>query len=239
MSGKSWPRRLLRWSLVLFLVGLVLGVGAIGIAYWLIAPRLPDVAEIRDMRLQVPLRVVTADGKLVAVFGEARRAPVKIADVPERLRNAFVAIEDSRFYQHPGIDVVGIARAVWLLATTDRERVPGGSTITQQVARNYFLSSEYSFTRKLSEIFLALRLEKELSKDEILELYLNKIFFGYRAYGVVAAADFYYGKPLADLSLAESAMLASIPKFPSSGNPLSNPARALTRRDYVLERMRE
>ena len=239
MSGKSWPRRLLRWSLVLFLIGLVLGAAAIGIAYWLIAPRLPDVAEIRDMRLQVPLRVVTADGKLVAVFGEARRAPVKIADVPERLRNAFVAIEDSRFYQHPGIDVVGIARAIWLLATTDRERVPGGSTITQQVARNYFLSSEYSFTRKLSEIFLALRLEKELSKDEILELYLNKIFFGYRAYGVVAAADFYYGKPLAELTLAESAMLASIPKFPSSGNPLSNPTRALTRRDYVLERMHE
>ncbi len=239
MSGKSWPRRLLRWSLVLFLVGLLLGAGAIGIAYWLIAPRLPDVAEIRDMRLQVPLRVVTADGKLVAVFGEARRSPVKIADVPERLRNAFVAIEDSRFYQHPGIDVVGIARAVWLLATTDRERVPGGSTITQQVARNYFLSSEYSFTRKLSEIFLALRMEKELSKDEILELYLNKIFFGYRAYGVVAAADFYYGKPLAELTLAECAMLASIPKFPSSGNPLSNPERALTRRDYVLERMLE
>jgi penicillin-binding protein 1A len=224
---------------MLTVLGLVLGSLAIGVAYWLISPRLPDVAEIREIRLQVPLRVLSADGRLVAVFGETRRTPIGIAEIPRDLKNAFIAIEDSRFYEHPGIDVIGIARAVWLLATTDRERVPGGSTITQQVARGFFLSSEYSFTRKLTEIFLALRLERELTKDEIFELYLNKIFFGYRAYGVVAAADFYYGKPLDQLSLAECAMLAAIPKFPSSGNPLNDPARALLRRDYVLQRMLE
>ncbi len=235
----SWPRRLLRWALTLTLLGLVLGAAAIGVAYWLIAPRLPDVAEIREIRLQVPLRVFSADERLIAVFGETRRTPVRIGTIPRDLKNAFIAIEDSRFYDHPGIDVVGIARAVWLLATTDRERVPGGSTITQQVARGFFLSSEYSFTRKLTEIFLALRLERELSKDEIFELYLNKIFFGYRAYGVAAAADFYYGKTLDQLSLAEAAMLAAIPKFPSSGNPLNDPGRALIRRDYVLQRMLE
>ena len=225
--------------MILALAGIVLGLSAVGIAYWLISPRLPDVAEIRDIRLQVPLKVLSQDGKLIAIFGETRRTPVKMADIPPQVRNAFIAIEDSRFYEHPGIDMVGIARAVWLLATTDRARVPGGSTITQQVARNFFLSAEYSFTRKISEIFLALRLEKELTKDEILELYLNKIFFGYRSYGVVAAADFYYGKSLGELTVAESAMLASIPKFPSSGNPLHNPERALQRRNYVLTRMRE
>jgi penicillin-binding protein 1A len=232
-------QKILLWGLALAVVGGLAGALAIGIAYWLLAPRLPDVAEIRDVRLQVPLRVMSADGRLIAVFGETRRTPVRIADVPERVRQAFIAIEDARFYQHVGIDLIGIGRAVWLLATTDRERVPGGSTITQQVARNYFLSAEYSFTRKLSEIFLALKLERELEKDEILELYLNKIFFGHRAYGVVAAADFYYGKSLAELDLAEAAMLAAIPKFPSTANPLQNPERARVRRDYVLERMHE
>jgi penicillin-binding protein 1A len=234
-----WFRRILKWGLILGLLCAVLGVAAIGVAYWLIAPRLPDVTELRDVRLQVPMRVYSADGKLVAVFGETRRTPVPVKDIPEQVRNAFIAIEDARFYEHPGIDVVGIARAVWLLASTDRERVPGGSTITQQVARGFFLSAEYSFTRKLTEIFLALRMEQELSKDEILDLYLNKIFFGYRAYGVAAAADFYYGKTLDQVTLPEAAMLASIPKFPSSGNPVSNPGRALQRRDYVLQRMLE
>ena len=235
----SWPRRLLRWGLILGAAGILLSIAAVGIAYWLISPRLPNVAEIRDIRLQVPLKVLSSDGKLIAVFGETRRTPVRFAQIPERVRNVFVAIEDARFYEHPGIDVVGIGRAVWLLATSDRERVPGGSTITQQVARNFFLSPEYSFSRKISEIFLALKMERELTKDEILELYLNKIFFGYRSYGVAAAADFYYGKTLDQLTLAEAAMLASIPKFPSSGNPLHNPERALERRNYVLQRMQE
>jgi penicillin-binding protein 1A len=235
----AWLRRLLRWALVLGLCAVLFGAAAVGFAYWLIAPRLPDVAQIRDIRLQVPLRVMSRDDKLIAVIGEAHRTPAKIAQIPKQLKDAFIAIEDSRFYEHPGIDAVGIVRAVWLLATTDDRRVPGGSTITQQVARNYFLSAEYSYTRKLSEMFLALRLERELTKDEILELYLNKIFFGYRSYGVAAAAEFYYGKTLDQLTLAESAMLASLPKFPSSGNPLSNPDRALERRNYILGRMRE
>lgn len=234
-----WLRRLLKWGLILSVLGAVAGVAAIAGAYWLIKPRLPDVATIREIRLQVPLRVLSADGKLIAVFGESRRTPVAIEQIPEHVRQAFIAIEDARFYEHRGIDPVGIARAVWLLATTEDQRVPGGSTITQQVAKNFFLSPEYSFTRKLTEIFLALKLERELSKDEIFALYLNKIFFGHRAYGIVAAADFYYGKPLEALSLAEAAMLASIPKFPSTANPIANPERARIRRDYVLQRMLE
>lgn len=236
---KRLLRRLFKWALLLGLTGIFLAAAAIGVAYWLIEPRLPDAAEIRDVRLQVPLRVYSRDGKLIALFGETKRTPVAIADVPPVVKNAFLAIEDARFYEHPGIDWRGIARAVWLLATTDDRRVPGGSTITQQVARNFFLSNEYSVTRKIAEIFLALRLERELSKDEILELYLNKIFFGYRSYGIAAAAEFYYGKKLPELDLAEAAMLASIPKFPSSGNPLTNPERALERRNYVLTRMAE
>ncbi len=231
--------RLLRWLFGLTLLAGVLGVATLAVAWWLIEPRLPTGEQIRAIELQVPLKVYSADGKLMAIFGEAHRTPVDIADIPVRLRNAFLAIEDARFYEHPGIDMVGIARAAWLLATTSDRRVPGGSTITQQVARNFFLSSEYSVTRKLAEIFLALRMERQLSKDEILELYLNKIFFGYRSYGVAAASDFYYGKSLDQLTLADSAMLAAIPKFPSSGNPLSNPTRALQRRNYVLLRMRD
>lgn len=231
--------RLLRRLLYLFAGLALLGVIALGILYWLIAPRLPDVQELRNVQLQVPLSIYTRDGRLVALIGETRRFPVEIEDVPLHVKQTFIAIEDARFYEHPGIDWRGISRAVWLLATTDDRRVAGGSTITQQVAKQFFLSSEYSYTRKLTEIFLALKMERELSKDEILELYLNKSFFGNRAYGVAAAADYYYGKTLDQLSLAEAATLASIPKFPSSGNPIINPERALVRRNYVLLRMRE
>ena len=230
-------RRLFRWALVagagLFLLGLV----ALGVLYYLIAPNLPDVETLRDVELQEPMYVYSRDGQLMALFGETRRYPVKIEEVPDRLKKAFIAIEDARFYQHHGVDYKGTFRAVWLLATTDGKRVPGGSTITQQVARQFYLSSEVSYTRKLTEMLLAMRMERELSKDEIFELYLNKSFFGNRAYGVAAAAEFYYGKKLADLSLDEMASLAGIPKFPSSGNPLSNPERAKERRDYILERM--
>jgi penicillin-binding protein 1A len=182
---------------------------------------------------------MSRDGKLIAVIGEAHRTPVKIARSrrscarpSSRSRTRASTSTRDRRDRH-------LPRRSGCWRTSDEKRVPGGSTITQQVARNYFLSSEYSYTRKLSEMFLALRLERELSKDEILELYLNKIFFGYRSYGVAAAADFYYGKTLDQLTLAECATLASIPKFPSSGNPLSNPERALERRNYVLQRMFE
>lgn len=232
-------RRLLRWALLLGLLSAALGLGALAVAWWVISPTLPDVQSLREVRLQMPLGVYSRDGKLIALFGEARRKPARIEDIPDVVKQAVIAIEDARFYEHPGIDWRGILRAVWLLATSDRERVPGGSTITQQVARNFFLSTEYSYTRKLTEIFLALKMERELSKDEILELYLNKSFFGNRAYGIGAAAEFYYGKELAELELHQAAMLAGIPKFPSSGNPLTNPDRARIRRDYILQRMFE
>ncbi|MCD9006728.1 penicillin-binding protein 1A [Luteimonas sp. XNQY3] len=231
-------RRLLRWTLILVLVLGILGAITGGILYAAVASKLPDVEALRDIEMQEPLYVYAKDGRLIALFGETRRYPVEIEDVPERLKQAFLATEDARFYEHGGIDYRGVARALWLLATTNDRRVPGGSTITQQVARQFFLSSEYSFTRKFAEMLLARKMEQNLSKDEIFELYLNKSFFGNRAYGVAAAAEFYYGKSLAELDLDEMASLAAIPKFPSSGNPLSNPERAKERRDvYVLARM--
>lgn len=229
--------RVLRWAAYLAVAGVIIGAAALGTAYWLISPRLPSVDVLKDVRLQVPMRVETADGKLLATFGETKRTPVRIEDVPSRLKNAFLAAEDADFYTHKGIDLGGIGRAVWLTVTTGSKHVAGGSTITQQVARMFFLSSEVSYTRKLSEIFLAFRIENALSKDEILALYLNKSFFGHRSYGIAAAAEFYYGKSLDQLTLAECAMLASIPKFPSTGNPLSRPERARERRGYVLGRM--
>jgi penicillin-binding protein 1A len=231
-------RRLLRWTLIAAASVGLLGAIALGVLYFLIAPKLPDVETLRNVELQEPMYVYSRDGKLMALFGETRRYPVNIEDVPQRLKQAFLAAEDARFYKHHGIDYKGIGRAVWLLATTDDKRVPGGSTITQQVARQFFLSQEYSYKRKLAEMMLAMRIESELSKDEIFELYLNKSFFGHRAYGVGAAAEFYYGKKLNELTLDEMASLAAIPKFPSTANPLSNPARAKERRDvYILQRM--
>jgi penicillin-binding protein 1A len=232
-------RRFLRWALIAFAGVALLGILAVGVLYALIAPKLPDVETLRTVELQEPMYVYDREGRLIALFGETRRYPVRIAEVPDPVKQAFIAIEDSRFYDHPGVDFKGVMRAVWLLATTEDERVPGGSTITQQVARQFYLSSEYSYTRKLAEMLLALKMERELSKDEIFELYLNKSFFGNRAYGIAAAAEFYYGKPLDELTLDEVATLAGIPKFPSSGNPVSNPDRARIRRDYILQRMAE
>jgi penicillin-binding protein 1A len=228
----------MRWLLVAFLVLALIGAAVTGGLYYAVSSRLPDVQTLRDIEMQEPMYVYASDGRLMAVFGESRRTPITMKEVPERLKQAFLATEDARFYEHGGVDYKGIARAVWLLATTSDKRVPGGSTITQQVARQFFLSSEYSYTRKLAEILLARKIEQELSKDEIFELYLNKSFFGNRAYGVAAAAEFYYGKKLGELDLDEMASLAGIPKFPSSGNPISNPERAQERRDYyVLQRM--
>ncbi|QSX78643.1 penicillin-binding protein 1A [Agrilutibacter solisilvae] len=231
-------RRLLRWTLIAVASVALLGAIALGILYYLIAPKLPDVETLRAVELQEPMYVYAREGSLIGLFGETRRYPSDIKEVPLRLKQAFLAAEDARFYQHHGVDYKGIARAVWLLATTSDKRVPGGSTITQQVARQFFLSQEYSYKRKLAEILLAMRIERELSKDEIFELYLNKSFFGHRSYGVAAAAEFYYGKKLGELTLDEMASLAAIPKFPSTANPLSNPVRAKERRDvYILERM--
>ncbi|MEP6634939.1 MAG: transglycosylase domain-containing protein, partial [Luteimonas sp.] len=232
-------RRVLRWMLVAFTGATILGLLAVGILYSVIVSKLPDVQTLRHVELQEPMYVYAKDGRLMALFGETRRYPVNIAQVPERVKQAFIAIEDNRFYEHHGVDYKGVGRAIWLLATTHDKRVPGGSTITQQVARQFFLSSEYSYTRKLAEMLLAMKMERELGKDEIFQLYLNKSFFGNRAYGIGAASEFYYGKQLDQLALDEIASLAAIPKFPSSGNPISNPERARERRDYVLQRMRE
>ena len=216
----------------------VLGAIAVAILVMSLSSRLPDVQTLRTTELQEPMYVYARDGRLMGLFGEMRRYPVDIKDVPARVKQAFLAAEDARFYQHHGVDYKGVARAVWLLATTSDKRVPGGSTITQQVARQYFLDSEYSYTRKLREMLLAMKMERELGKDEILGLYLNKSFFGNRAYGVAAAAEFYYGKKLGELTLDEAATLAGTPKFPSTGNPLDNPERNRERRDhYILPRM--
>lgn len=230
-------RRILRWTLLTLAVLALAGAVVAGVLYARISSGLPDVETLREVELQEPMYVHASDGSLIAVFGEMRRYPVSIDQVPERFKQAFIAIEDASFYQHHGVDFRGVARAVWLILTTDDERVPGGSTITQQVARQFFLSTEYSYTRKAAEMLLAFRMERELSKDEIFELYLNNSFFGNRAYGVAAAAEFYYGKTLDQLDLDEMAALAGTPKFPSSANPLSNPARSKVRRDYILERM--
>ncbi|AHX11879.1 penicillin-binding protein [Dyella jiangningensis] len=232
-------KRLLRWILILAFTGLLLGVAAIGVAYWLISPRLPSVAVLKDYHMQVPLRVLSADGKLIASFGETRRIPVSIGEVPERLKHAVLAAEDASFYQHPGVDWHGIARAGWHVVVSGGDKGPGGSTITQQVARNFFLSPEKLYSRKLTEIFIALRMESELTKDQILELYLNKMFLGHRSYGVAAAASYYYGKTLDQLSVAECATLASTFQLPSVVNPLNSPKRMIARRNWVLGQMLE
>ena len=217
------------------LVGLALA--AIG-AYFYVAPSLPDVESLRDVRLQVPMRVYSRDGQLMAEFGEQRRIPLSIDEIPGHLQQAFLAAEDDRFFEHPGVDWQGLTRAALAVAMTG-ERRQGGGTITMQVARNFFLSREKTVSRKVREIFLALRIEHLLSKKEILDLYLNKIFLGQRAYGVGAAAEVYFGKTVNELSLAESALIAGLPQSPSLDNPVRSPERARQRRAYVLRRMQE
>jgi len=197
---------------------------------------LPDVESVANIKLKVPLRVYSADGLLISEFGDERRKPVSIKDVPQRLIDSILASEDSNFYRHQGIDVPGLVRAV-IANTRSNGKGQGASTITMQVARNFFLSPEKTYTRKIREILLSIKLEQVLEKEEILSLYLNKIFLGHRAYGFGAAAEVYYGRELNELSWAETAMLAGLPKAPSSSNPLRNPSRALARRNYVLERL--
>jgi len=199
---------------------------------------LPVVGEIRDLQMYVPLKVFSKDGELLAEYGEKRRIVAAIENIPLPMQQAFIAAEDDRFYEHPGVDWQGLARAVYVLVTTG-EKAQGGSTITMQIARNLFLDNTKRYSRKAKEMLLALEIEQELSKDEILELYLNKIFFGNRAWGVGAAAFAYYGKTLDELSLAEISMIAGLPKAPSAYNPIANPERALVRRNYVLRRMLE
>jgi penicillin-binding protein 1A len=233
----SVTRALLALSGVLATV-LIVAAAGLGAAWYYLSPGLPSAETMREVRLQVPLRVYSRDGRLIAQLGEYRRIPVAYGDIPKALIQAFLAAEDDRFFEHPGIDYQGIIRAgMNLLATGSRSQ--GGSTITQQLARAYFLNSERSFVRKAREILLALQIEQKFTKEEILALYLNKIFLGQRAYGVAAAAEVYFGKPLKDLTVAEAATIAGIPKAPSVLNPAADPERARERRGYVLRRMRE
>ncbi|GKX55537.1 carboxypeptidase/penicillin-binding protein 1A [Leminorella grimontii] len=215
-----------------------LGIGAIFGLYKYLEPELPDVSTLKEVRLQTPMQVFSADGDLIAQFGEKRRIPLTLKQMPPQLLHAFIATEDSRFYEHHGLDPIGIARAV-VVALGAGSAQQGASTITQQLARNFFLSPEKTVIRKAKEAFLAIRIERSLSKDEILELYLNKIYLGSRAYGVGAAAQVYFGKDVNQLTLSEMAMLAGLPKAPSSYNPINNPEKALMRRNTVLYRMLE
>ncbi len=218
----------------LFLAAVVLLFGS----YLYVAPELPSVGDLKNIQLQTPLRVYARNGRLLGEFGEKRRLPVAMGEIPPLMVSAFLAAEDDRFFEHPGVDYAGLLRAAIKLIETGEKR-QGGSTITMQLARNYFLTSERTYTRKLKEIFLALLIERRFSKDEILQLYLNKIFLGHRAYGVGAAAEVYYGAEVRELTLAQIAMIAGLPKAPSIYNPLRSPELAVERRNYVLDRMLE
>lgn len=206
--------------------------------YIVLASSLPSVEEIQDMKMQIPMRIYTQDKKLIAVYGEKKRIPVTFSEIPDDLKNAFIAAEDNRFYSHSGVDYIGLLRAFKSFVSTGKV-TQGGSTITMQVARNFYLTREKKIIRKLREILLAYKMERNLSKERIFELYMNKIYLGHRAYGVAAAAQVYYGKRLSELTLAEIAMIAGLPKAPSRYNPIANEKRALQRRDYVLRRMSE
>jgi len=225
-----------------FLLGLAAitaaGIAVIGLSLALIYPSLPSLEVLKDYRPKMPLRVYTEDGVLLGEFGQERRQVVRLQDTPAALRQAILAAEDERFYEHSGIDGIGVLRAAFsnLVSRGVRE---GASTITMQVARNFFLTSEKTFRRKLNEALLALKIEHALSKDEILELYINQIFLGQRAYGFASAAQIYFGKPLAKITVAEAAMLAGLPKAPSAYNPVVNPTRARMRQQYILRRMRD
>lgn len=228
---------------ILYPLLFIFGLAAMGIAIILIIlvlayPNLPSLEVLTDYRPKVPLRVFTSDGHLIGEFGEERRAVVKIQEVPEVMKQAILAAEDERFYQHGGVDTLGVLRAAYANFIGGGKR-QGASTITMQVARNFFLSSEKTLTRKMYEALLSFKIEHNLSKDQIFELYINQIFLGQRAYGFAAAAQIYFGKPLAKISVAEAAMLAGLPKAPSAFNPVVNPKRARIRQEYVLKRMRE
>ncbi len=230
-----------RWILypVLFIVGLAsMFIAMAGVVLILTYPNLPSLEILTDYRPKIPLRVYTSEGHLIGEFGEERRAVVRIQDVPDIMKQAILAAEDERFYQHSGVDAQGVVRAMLnnFLGGGNRQ---GASTITQQVAKNFFLSSEKTYTRKLYEALLSFKIENNLSKNQIFELYINQIFLGQRAYGFGAAAQIYFGKPLKELSIAEAAMLAGLPKAPSAFNPVVNPKRASLRQQYVLRRMHE
>ncbi len=237
---KFYSPVLKRW--IVYLLSVFVGLAAVGallgaFVLALLWPTLPSLEVLTDYQPKIPLRVVSAEGDLLGEFGEERRAVVAIRDVPDVMKQAILAAEDERFYQHGGVDYLSVARAA--LANLASGTQQGAGTITMQVARNFFLTREKTVTRKLREVLLAWKIEANLTKDEILELYVNQIFLGQRSYGFAAASQIYYGKPLKDVTVAEAAMLAGLPKAPSTYNPVTNPRRAKTRQAYVLRRMHE
>lgn len=226
----------LKTLFTLILLVALSGVIIVCATYLYLSPKLPSVDVLQEAKFQVPLRIYSQNGKLMGEFGEKLRTPIKKEQVPSQFINAILSAEDDRFLQHQGVDMAGLLRAALQLFASGKIQ-SGGSTITMQVARNFFLSSEKTFLRKFNEIFLAIQIEQSLSKDQILELYMNKIYLGKRAYGVQAAAQVYYGKPINKLNLAQLAMIAGLPKAPSAYNPINNPQRALIRRNWILGRM--
>ncbi|MEO8118377.1 MAG: penicillin-binding protein 1A [Rhodoferax sp.] len=233
----KWLLRIVVWGSGLALAGILSVLIVIAIAMAVAFPNLPDISDLSDYRPKLPLRVFSVEGALIGEFGEERRHLIPIKEIPKVMTDAVLAIEDSRFYEHGGVDYKGVLRAA--LANLGRIKSQGASTITMQVARNVYLSSEKTYTRKIYEILLTFKLEHMLTKDQILEIYMNQIFLGNRAYGFAAASEAYFDKPLKDITIAEAAMLAGLPKAPSAYNPIVNPKRAKTRQLHIVERMRE
>jgi len=229
--------RIIFWTLGLAVAAVVSILCVIAVALAVAYPNLPDISELSDYRPKLPLRVFSSEGTLIGEFGEERRNLTPIATIPKVMKDAVLAAEDARFYEHGGVDYKGVVRAG--LANVNRVKSQGASTITMQVARNVYLSSEKTLTRKIYEILLTFKLEHMLSKDQIFEIYLNQIYLGNRAYGFAAASEAYFGKPLQDISIAQAAMLAGLPKAPGANNPVNNPSRARGRQLYVIDRMQE
>jgi len=232
-----WALRVCLWAVGLVGAGLLSVLMVVGVAMVMAYPQLPDTSDLAEYRPKLPLRIYTADGAVIGEFGEERRNLTPIKDIPQVMKDAVLSIEDARFYQHGGLDYLGLIRAG--IANLGKRKSQGASTITMQVARNVYLSTEKTYTRKIYEILLTFKLEHLLTKDQILEIYMNQIFLGNRAYGFASAAETYFGKPLQDISIAEAAMLAGLPKAPSAYNPINNPKRARSRQLYIIERMEE
>ncbi len=233
----NWLIKLLLWGGGLVAAGILSLLMVVAVALAVAYPNLPDISDLSDYRPKLPMRVYSSDGIVIGEFGEERRSLTPIKDIPKVMKDAVLAIEDARFFSHGGVDYLGVVRAG--LANVGRAKSQGASTITMQVARNVYLSAEKSYTRKIYEILLTFKLEHLLSKDQILEIYMNQIFLGNRAYGFAAASEAYFGKPLKDISIAEAAMLAGLPKAPSAYNPIVNPKRARSRQLYIIERMQD
>jgi len=232
-----WALRICLWAVGLVFAGFFSLLMVVGVAMVMAYPQLPDTSDLAEYRPKLPLRIYTADGALMGEFGEERRNLTPIREIPQVMKDAVLSIEDSRFYQHGGLDYLGLIRAS--IANLSKRKSQGASTITMQVARNVYLSTEKTYTRKIYEILLTYKLEHLLTKDQILEIYMNQIFLGNRAYGFASAAETYFGKSLKDITIAEAAMLAGLPKAPSAYNPISNPKRARSRQLYIIERMEE